>query len=127
MEIVSTTGDSRITIVPRSFEPLICVIYRNVSTDEEIVTDNFAPSHILNNTITYPFLQTEKEDLNLKEGEFVSFEVYGAETDQDQGLLLYRGRIFCTDQDIRQSRDQTYDINQGEYKENESDNEFIIY
>ncbi len=127
MEIVSTTGDSRISIVPRSFEQIICVVYRNISTDQVFVTDNFAPTLVDDNIIAFDFLETEKQDINLTEGEFASFEIYGAETDLQKGILLYRGRIFCTDQDIIQEKDQTYDVNQGEYKENESDNEFIIY
>ena len=56
----------------------------------------------------------------LKEGTFYNLTV------EDPLLtdpIIYKDRIFCTDQDIE---DPGYSINEGQYKEHVSDNEYIV-
>ena len=44
------------------------------------------------------------------------------------GTVIFRDKIFCTDQTIDQSNDEYYDMNLGVYKENTSgNNDYIIF
>ena len=127
MEIVKPTGDSTIKVVPRQELQYIVVIYRNISTDTYIVTSNFEGTYD-DNKLEFDFTNDQKEKLKVQEGQFASFEVMGSATEEDpNAALLYRGRLFFTDQDIVQQTDDPYDINKDVYKEHKSDNEFIIY
>jgi hypothetical protein len=126
MEIVKPTGDSTVKIIPRESKNLIAVIYSNVSTDEVLVSDNKTPVNT-DNSMSFDFTESEKTTLNVKEGQFINFEIVGAASIETETFQLYRGRMFVTDQLIDQIEDKVYDINKGVYKENQSDNEFIIY
>lgn len=57
------------------------------------------------------------EVVDLVEGNFYSLALYDGD-----GNIVYRDRIFCTNQTI-----EDYTINKNEYTENTTDNEFIIY
>jgi hypothetical protein len=127
MEIVSVTGDSNIKVVPRKSKAYITIIYTNVQTDASINTGNISPV-FLKNHLEFTFSDTNKTDLKIKESQFVHFEIYGADTLEGNAVdLMYRGRIFITDQTINQIVDDVYNINEGDYTEQQSDNEFIIY
>lgn len=56
----------------------------------------------------------------LKEGTFYNLTV---EDSKLSDPIIYKDRIFCTDQDIE---DPGYSINEGQYKEHVSDNEYIV-
>ena len=127
MEIVTTSGDSTITIIPRNDDAYISVHYRNVSTDKTLITNNTAGVYT-DNSLVFVFLDADKTTLKIKEGQFVHFEIYGSSTEEDPANnLLYRGRMFIADQSISQTSGQVYDLNQGDYTEQQSDNEYIIY
>ena len=65
--------------------------------------------------------------LKLQEGQFVQMNVYGTnDSDQFADNLMYRGRLFTTEQSIDQVKNQTYSVNKDTYKENESQNDYII-
>jgi hypothetical protein len=128
MEIVNPTGDTTIKVIPRQSYNYISVTYRNVSTDETLVSDNKQPV-ITDNGISFVFTNNEKELLKVAEGQFVNFELVGADTESEsQSKFIYRGRIFITSQTISQKSNQVYDINENVYKEKlPSDNEYIIF
>ena len=56
------------------------------------------------------------EVLNLKEGNFYTLEV------KNGSEIVYKGKIFCTNQSI-----STYSVNNNEYTNVTTDNDFIIY
>ena len=70
------------------------------------------------------------------DGNYISFNaVFGALTESDFYILevvysnniIYKDKIFCTDQAINQSNDEYYSVNKDKYiSEESSDNEFII-
>ena len=58
----------------------------------------------------------------LKEGHF-----YDMTLKKVDGTIIYKDKIFCTDQPIDQTQDQEYTINSGEYiSDTTYDNDFII-
>ncbi|QDP58887.1 MAG: hypothetical protein Unbinned5607contig1000_35 [Prokaryotic dsDNA virus sp.] len=56
----------------------------------------------------------------LKEGTFYNLTVYSTIA---SGNVIYKDRIFCTDQNINEPG---YSINEGEYNEHVSENEYIV-
>lgn len=123
MEIISTAGNSTIKVIPREQFTSGYVQYRNVSTNsflKENSTFTFLENHV-----SFIMLETTKQALKVTEGQFVHFEVY---KDDSTDLLMYRGRIFFTDQTINQTTDNTYSVNKDVYKEAQvGDNDYIIY
>ena len=91
------------------------ILPRKNSADSIVITG-------IEGSNTYAFVPTfEKYYMNiagifaLKEGQQYTFTVYDGTDD------VYRDRIFCTNQDINE-----YSINDGEYTEAASNNDFII-
>ena len=126
MEIISTTGSSTIEVIPRIEKAYVSVIYTNVSTDEIVRTNN-RDAVYTDNALQYIVTATDKTDLKVKEGTFVNIEIYGADSlVADPDALMYRGRMFCTDQTIDQVENDTYSINKNTYTETESQNDYII-
>jgi hypothetical protein len=67
----------------------------------------------------------QKTALNLEKGQFVDVNIVAL--DNAEYKLVYRGRLFCTDQTIDQVNNDTYSVNKDEYTEHESTNDYIIY
>ena len=62
-------------------------------------------------------------NLDLLEGRF-----YDLKISNTSGTVIFRDKIFCTDQTIDQETNNYYDMNQGLYIENTSgNNDYIIY
>ena len=79
------------------------------------------------NSMSYILKLNIKTLLKLQEGQFVQMNVYGTnDSDQFADNLMYRGRLFTTEQSIDQVKNQTYSVNKDTYKENESQNDYII-
>lgn len=55
--------------------------------------------------------------VNTKEGNFYSMAIFN-----DDDELVYRDKVFCTNQDI-----DSYTINKDEYIENATNNDYIVY
>ena len=66
MEIVTTSGDSTITIIPRNDDAYISVHYRNVSTDKTLITNNTAGVYT-DNSLVFVFLDADKTTLKITE------------------------------------------------------------
>tara|TARA_R110001592_G_C12858661_1_gene722607 strand:- start:116 stop:466 length:351 start_codon:yes stop_codon:yes gene_type:complete len=115
MKLINTSGNKTFKIIPREF---------TVGTLSLKLT-----SESTNKTITV--VATSVID-----GNYISFDaVFGALTEGDFYILsvvysnniIYKDKIFCTDQAINQSNDEYYSVNKNQYiSEESSDNEFII-
>lgn len=126
MEITSTTGDSTIKVIPRQQVETGFVTYKNISTnkDQEAIVD----LTYLENHVSFVLEDETKQSLKVTEGIFVHFELYGGTTFADKSNLLYRGRIFFTDQTINQNIGDTYSVNKNVYEEAQvGNNDYIIY
>ena len=127
MEILSTTGDSTIKVIPRKQVSNAFVIYKNVSTNNDRTVFKVDLTY-LENHVSFVLEEDTKIALKVKEGQFVHFELYEGETMAETNTLLYRGRIFFTDQTINQNAGDTYSINKDVYEEAQTEsNNYIIY
>ena len=62
-------------------------------------------------------------NLNLVEGRY-----YDMKISNTSGTVIFRDKIFCTDQTIDQMNNEYYDMNLGVYKQNQSgNNDYIIF
>lgn len=115
MKLITTSGNKTFKIIPREF---------TVGTLNLKLTSESTNKSILVNT-------TSEID-----GNYISFDaVFGTLTESDFYILevsylnniIYKDRVFCTDQAINQNSDDYYSVNKNQYiSEESSDNEFII-
>ena len=137
MKILTTsTGDQTIRIIPRSYPDDVTLVLRDDSTNTETIytlesmewenTDEewqavnlnwndaggyFEENGYLVITNQYNLVEGRYYDLTIKEGNNV----------------LYKDKIFCTDQTINQQVNSYYTINDNVYTtENTYDNDYII-
>ena len=84
----------------------------------EIVTSNPSTS------ISGDYLQIT-DSFNLKEGRFYNYNVklnLGVGAD----AIIYKGKIFCRNQDVSQSNNHYYSMNKNKYKVQKGNNDYII-
>lgn len=125
MNVISPSGDSAIEVIPRKQYTYVSVAFTNVSTNKS-QTIAVSPTYS-DNSVTFTMTGAVKTTIKLKKGEFVNINVYGTDTNgQTPDKLMYRGRLFTTDQSINQITNQTYSVNKDTYTENQSDNDYII-
>jgi len=115
MKLITTSGNKTFKIIPREF---------TVGTLNLKLT-----SESTNKSITV-------NSNSVIDGNYISFDaVFGTLTESDFYILevsylnniIYKDKIFCTDQAINQSNDEYYSVNKNQYiSEESSDNEFII-
>ena len=115
MKLITTSGNKTFKIIPREF---------TVGTLNLKLT-----SESTNKSITV-------NATSVIDGNYISFDaVFGTLTESDFYILevsylnniIYKDKIFCTDQAINQSNDEYYSVNKNQYiSEESSDNEFII-
>ena len=91
------------------------IIPRKNAADKVVITGIEGDTEYLFIPTYTSYYMTVSGIFNLKEGQQYTFIVYD-DTDE-----VHRGRIFCTNQDIN-----NFSINDGEYTETTSNNDFII-
>ena len=115
MKLITTSGNKTFKIIPREFTVgTLNLKLTSESTNKSIIVD--VTSEI--------------------DGNYISFDaVFGSLTENDFYILevsylnniIYKDRVFCTDQAINQNSDDYYSVNKNQYiSEESSDNEFII-
>ena len=115
MKLINTSGNKTFKIIPREF---------TVGTlNLKLTSESTNKSITVNST-------------SVIDGNYISFDaVFGTLTESDFYILevsylnniIYKDKIFCTDQAINQSNDEYYSVNKNQYiSEESSDNEFII-
>tara|TARA_R110000765_G_scaffold372592_1_gene463042 strand:+ start:17637 stop:18056 length:420 start_codon:yes stop_codon:yes gene_type:complete len=138
MRILTTSTDAQIIkFIPRLYYTEAAMIVRDDTTNIATVTD-------VTFTQSGDYLQLS-HSFNLVEGRFYDLEftrdpdVWGQTLTQYQleqklwndetgiTLLVYRDRIFCTNQDVDQTENKYYSPNKNEYKSNNTfDNNYIV-
>ena len=115
MKIIGTSGSKALSIIPRSFySGSVALKLTSESTGTSVTVTAFASTS--GNYMTFA-----AQFGTLTEGDFYSLEV------SVQGVLVYRDRVFCTDQTINQANNDYYSVNDGEYTtENSFDIDYII-
>lgn len=141
MKVLRTGSEvQKINIIPRIYSEYIILSIRNESTNEELYY------YLLTNT-NNDYLEVSNT-YDLTEGVFYNVRILDAgqsyvnrvnnndgtlevsscfyEFYKDDNNLIYRDKMFCTDQTVDQSNNEYYDINKGVYIQRESNNDYII-
>jgi len=114
MKHLTTSADAQtLLIIPRSYAIEGSLVIRDESTNTEtsdVVT--------LGKTGEYMSLS---HSFSLIEGRYYNFKIVVA------GEVIYKDKIFCTDQDIDQSNNDYYSVNDGDYiTEDSYNNDYIV-
>lgn len=115
MKILTTSTDNQtIKVVPREYVSTASLVLRDDSTDTE-TTDSVSP------TTNGDYLQIVNA-YTLKEGRF-----YDLTLKNSGGSVIYKDKIFCTDQTVDQSSNDYYTINDSVYTSDTTyDDDYII-
>jgi len=116
--LLPTTNTQTLNIIPRVYSVSVTMKLRDDSTNQTVTILPTATK-----VGNYINLQNV---FDLKEGHFYDLKIYngqGAVTDLD---IIYRDKIFCTDQSTNQSNNEHYTVNKDVYKEQNGNNDFII-
>lgn len=115
MKLITTSGNKTFKIIPREFI-------------EGVVTVNLTSESTGTLVSVTPTTTTDKN--------YMSFDaVFGTLTENDFYILevkngsdvIYKDKVFCTDQTINQTNNDYYSINKDEYVQEDSfDNDYII-
>ena len=117
MKILTTsTNTQTIKIIPRNATSNMTLEIRDEST-------NTTESYTITGTPSYDGdYYTLNNDYTLVEGRYYNLTLKDA-----SGNILYKDKIFCTDQTVDESNNDYYTVNSGEYVSDSSfDNDYII-
>jgi len=136
--LTTSTAEQTFSIIPREYITEVEICIRDESTNNEncVLTTG---STWDTNTLDWELANYEWEDeagivllndlmyvtmnLDLIEGRF-----YDMKISNTSGTVIFRDKIFCTDQTIDQATNNYYDMNLGQYTINNSgNNDYIIY
>jgi hypothetical protein len=133
----STTAQS-LSVIPRSYASIFSVVVRDDSTNIPItynIYDGVTSGNYLNFNNAFSLVEGHFYDIELYYGD------YERRVEEDGGTLesvqcntlfndstsIYKDRIFCTDQDIDQTTNNHYELNEGQYTTyNGSNNDYIV-
>ena len=116
--LLPTSNSQTIKIIPRVYATSITLKLRDDST-------NTTASILATGTKVKNYLEVSTV-FDLKEGRFYDLKIYngqGAVTELD---IIYRDKIFCTNQSTNQTNNQYYSANKDKYKSKSGNNDFII-
>jgi hypothetical protein len=115
MKLIGTSGNKTFKVIPRQFKDGGITVKLTSESTGATVTVTPTASTDKNYMSFYAVFGT------LTEGDFYILEV------KDGTAVIYKDRVFCTDQTINQANNDYYSVNDGEYVEEDSfDNDYII-
>lgn len=115
MKLIQTNGNKTFNIIPREFSVGDLTIKLTSESTNTPITINST------STIDGNYLQFDAVFGTLTEGDFYNLEVSNA------NQIIYKDKVFCTDQTINQTNNDYYSINKNEFTSEDSyDNEYII-
>jgi hypothetical protein len=138
MRILTTITDAQtIRFIPRLYYTEATMILRddttNVSTAIDVTLTKDEDYLVLSHSfelVEGRFYDLEfTRDTNIYGQNLTEWQVESRLWNDDDGinLLVYRDRIFCTDQDVNQLENKYYSPNKNEYKSNNTfDNNYIL-
>ena len=113
MKVLTTSTDSQtLKFIPREYVTNIILKLRDDSTND-ITTANIVSS----TDRDYMVVNTT---FDLKEGHFYDLTILSGSD------VIYKDKIFCTDQTINQDTNSYYSVNQNEYVSKAGNNDFIV-
>ena len=113
IKLTSSTDAQPIKIIPRSYATNVSLIFRDDSTNTSVTYTSSATTNKNHLVIS--------QALALKEGRFYDLTI------KEGTSVIYKDKVFCTDQTVDQDTNNYYTVNQGEYTtETTYDNDYII-
>ena len=112
--LLPTSSTQAIKIIPRVYSTSVSMDLRDDSTNTSVSITPTATK--VGNYIELSSV------FDLKEGRFYDLKVIQTSTQK----IIYRDKIFCTSQNTNQINNEHYTVNKDEYKEQSSNNDFII-
>jgi len=114
MQIIQTSGNKTFKVIPRKFVNTIVVTLTSESTGVSITRNPTAFTDGNYMTFTGSFG-------TLTEADFYTLQIKSG-TD-----VIYKDKVFCTDQEINQTANDYYSINKNQFVSDDSaSNEYII-
>jgi len=113
---ISTTQN--IKVIPRVYATSVTLKLRDDSTNDTntlLVTGSKVGNYISLSSV-----------FDLKEGRFYDLKIYNGQGVVSESDIIYRDKIFCTDQSTNQSNNEHYTVNKDVYKSKSGNNDFII-
>ena len=113
IKLTTSTDAQTIKIIPRSYATSVSMVFRDDSTNTSVTYTSSA-------TTNKNYLVISQA-LALKEGRFYDLTI------KEGTNVIYKDKVFCTDQTVDQDTNNYYTVNQGEYTtETTYDNDYII-
>ena len=113
IHLTTSTDAQTVRVIPRSYATNVSLVLRDDSTNAEVTYNLSATTDKNYLVLSQAFSLTEGRfyDLTIKEGSSV----------------IYKDKVFCTDQTVDQDTNSYYSVNDGEYTSDTSyDNDYII-
>jgi len=116
IHLTTSASAQTLKIIPRSYAGTVNMILRDDSTNNETTYSSISTTTdknylVISKALSPVLVEGRFYDLTVKEGT----------------SIIYKDKIFCTDQTINQSNNDYYSVNQGEYTTEDSyDNDYII-
>lgn len=110
--LTTTTEAQTLKIIPRNYATNVSMILRDDTTNTD-VTYSITTSTERNYLVI-------TQELNLKEGRYYDLTI------KEGTDIIYKDKIFCTDQTIDQETNNYYSINKDQYVTQSSDNDYIV-
>ena len=113
IHLTTSTDAQTIKIIPRSYASNVSMILRDDSTNADV-------TYSVSTTTDKNYLVLSQA-LSLTEGRFYDLTI------KEGTSVIYKDKVFCTDQTVDQDTNNYYSVNDGEYTIDTSyDNDYII-
>ena len=116
IHLTTTVSSQTMKIIPRSYASSVSMILRDDSTNTSTTYSSISTSTDKNYLVIAKALSPV-----LVEGRFYDMTV------KEGANIIYKDKIFCTNQTVDQANNDYYTMNSGEYTTEDSyDNDYII-
>lgn len=115
MKLIGTNGNKTFRVIPRQF--INGAITVNLTSESTGAVINKTPTASTDGN----YMSFDGVFGTLTEGDFYTLDI------KNGTAVIYKDRVFCTDQTVNQTNNDYYSVNDGEYTtENSFDNDYII-
>jgi len=113
IHLTTSTDAQTIKVIPRNYATNVSMILRDDSTNAEV-------TYSVSTTTDKNYLVLSQA-LSLTEGRFYDLTI------KEGSSVIFKDKVFCTDQTIDQDTNNYYSVNDGEYTSDTThDNDYII-
>jgi len=113
IHLTTSTDAQTIKVIPRNYATNVSMILRDDSTNAEV-------TYSVSTTTDKNYLVLS-QSLALTEGRFYDLTI------KEGSSVIFKDKVFCTDQTIDQDTNNYYSVNDGEYTSDTTyDNDYII-